>query len=43
MYSIRTAETEELLKTDPDVELVPKSIEKIIIPKLDREYLLYFI
>lgn len=38
-YSIRDNETEDLLKSDPDVDLVPKSVEKIIISKLDRKYM----
>lgn len=37
LYSIREDESEDLLKTDPDLELVPKSVEKVIIPKLDRK------
>lgn len=37
LYSLREGETEKSLLTDPDVELVPKSVDKIIIPKLDRK------
>uniref|UniRef100_A0A1B6M7W2 GCF C-terminal domain-containing protein n=2 Tax=Graphocephala atropunctata TaxID=36148 RepID=A0A1B6M7W2_9HEMI len=36
LYNIRDNETEDLLREDPDLELVPKCVEKIIIPKLDQ-------
>uniref|UniRef100_A0A1B6ETX4 GCF C-terminal domain-containing protein n=2 Tax=Cuerna arida TaxID=1464854 RepID=A0A1B6ETX4_9HEMI len=36
LYNIRDNETEDLLRADPDLELVPKCVEKIIIPKLDQ-------
>ncbi|XP_054271583.1 PAX3- and PAX7-binding protein 1-like [Macrosteles quadrilineatus] len=35
-YGIQGNETEDILKADPDIELVPKIVEKVIIPKLDQ-------
>ncbi|XP_026823974.1 PAX3- and PAX7-binding protein 1 isoform X2 [Ooceraea biroi] len=34
LYALDSRETEETLKRDPDVRLVPSTIEKIVIPKL---------
>ncbi|CAL1673138.1 unnamed protein product [Lasius platythorax] len=34
LYALDTKETEESLKRDPDVRLIPSAIEKIVIPKL---------
>lgn len=34
LYAIDSTETEEMLKRDPDVRLVPLTIEKVVIPKL---------
>lgn len=37
LYAIDSKETEESLKRDPDVRLVPSTIEKVVIPKLTCE------
>jgi len=34
LYALDSKETEESLKRDPDVRLIPSTIEKIVIPKL---------
>lgn len=34
LYALNTKETEESLKTDPDVRLVPFAVEKIVVPRL---------
>ncbi|XP_011870465.1 PREDICTED: PAX3- and PAX7-binding protein 1 [Vollenhovia emeryi] len=34
LYALDSKETEESLKQDPDVRLIPSTIEKIVIPKL---------
>nr|XP_018903657.1 PREDICTED: PAX3- and PAX7-binding protein 1 [Bemisia tabaci] len=36
LYGVHQGETEEMLKEDVDVQLVPRVIEKIIIPKLTQ-------
>lgn len=38
MYGRSSEETEELLRKDPDVFLVPTVIEKVILPKLSSEF-----
>ncbi|KAL0100277.1 hypothetical protein PUN28_019575 [Cardiocondyla obscurior] len=34
LYALNSKETEESLKRDPDVRLIPSTIEKVVIPKL---------
>ena len=34
LYGLDKNETEETLKRDPDVRLIPFTIEKVVIPKL---------
>ena len=35
-YAAERADTEETLRTDPDLQLVPNLIDKIVVPKLER-------
>ena len=37
-YAAEKADTEESLRQDPDLQLVPRLIDKIVIPKLERMY-----
>lgn len=41
LYGAERGETEDKLLNDPDVNLIPTVVEKIIIPKLNRKY--YFL
>lgn len=34
LYSLDPKETEESLKNDPDVKLIPMATEKIVVPRL---------
>lgn len=43
MYALDNKETEESLKRDPDVRLVPFTVEKIVIPKLTCKIIYYWI
>lgn len=43
LYGANTKDTEESLLNDPDVNLVPTVIEKIIIPKFTRKFLYFHI
>lgn len=44
LYALDSKETEESLKRDPDVRLVPSAIEKIAIPKLTcKDDIIFFI
>lgn len=36
LFGLKPSETEETLRTDPDVQLVPLAVEKILLPKLDQ-------
>lgn len=38
MYSVEKSETEESLRKDPDLQLLPHLIDKIVISKLEREF-----
>lgn len=42
LYGMQKNETEESLLTDPDVNLVPTVVEKIIVPKLTRKFGKYY-
>ncbi|XP_022193893.2 PAX3- and PAX7-binding protein 1 [Nilaparvata lugens] len=35
-YGIKNSETEDSLKSDPDLQLIPRVFEKIIVPKLNQ-------
>lgn len=35
-YAAEKTDTEETIRTDPDLQLVPNLIDKIIVPKLER-------
>ena len=45
LFGLRNTETEESLYKDPDVQLLPRIIEKVILPKLNRKtiFLIYVI
>jgi hypothetical protein len=42
LYGLKEGETEDGLKQDPDVKLVPTVIEKVLLPKLTRKCSIYF-
>jgi hypothetical protein len=42
LYGLKEGETEDGLKQDPDVKLVPTVIEKVLLPKLTRKCSVYF-
>ena len=37
LYGLKEGETEDGLKQDPDLQLVPTIIEKVLLPKLTRK------
>lgn len=39
LYGLQPNETEESLRKDPDLKLIPLVIEKVVLPKLNRKYL----
>lgn len=42
LYGLKEGETEDGLKQDPDVQLVPIVIEKVLLPKLTRKCFVHF-
>lgn len=43
LYGAHNKELEEQLATDPDINLVPTIVEKVIMPKLTRKYILIYL
>jgi GC-rich sequence DNA-binding factor len=37
LFGLRNTETEETLLKDPDVQLLPRIVDKVILPKLNRK------
>jgi hypothetical protein len=42
LYGLKEGETEDGLKQDPDLKLVPVILEKVLLPKLARKYLVHY-
>lgn len=40
MYSAEKSDSEDSLRKDPDLQLLPLLIDKVVIPKLERKYFL---